>query len=186
MNVLIFVLRFDTAANVGTCLCRGVLVANGLYANSRITSFQKAQSLQALKTFPKANNILLQGEILVPWHSSKVLNHVYRRICNLGNVQCDISCLCLKIPREFLRAKPLLWVEKITKYRWFYTLSAAKNWKKFQSGIGYKCTSYSSVKSTKCPAQGQYSAPDSARERGRNGVELRLLHPEKALLWMWP
>ena len=49
-----------------TCLCRGVLVENVLYANSRITSFQKVQSLQALKTFPKANSILLQGEILVP------------------------------------------------------------------------------------------------------------------------
>ena len=49
-----------------TCLGRGVLVENGLYANSRITSFQKIQNLQELKTFPKANNILLQGEILVP------------------------------------------------------------------------------------------------------------------------
>ena len=49
VNVLIFVLRFDTAANVGTCFDRGVLVENGLYANSRITSFQKAQSLQTLK-----------------------------------------------------------------------------------------------------------------------------------------
>ena len=63
VNVLIFVLRFNTAANVGTCLCRGVLVINVVYANSRITSFQKAQSLQALKTFPKANSILLQGKI---------------------------------------------------------------------------------------------------------------------------
>lgn len=63
VNVLIFVLRFNTAANVGTCLGRGVLVENGLYANSRITSFQKAQSLQALKTFPKANSILLQEKI---------------------------------------------------------------------------------------------------------------------------
>ena len=49
LNVLIFVLRFDTAANVGTCLDRGVLVENVLYANGRITSFQKVQSLQALK-----------------------------------------------------------------------------------------------------------------------------------------
>lgn len=58
VNVLIFVLRFDTAANVGTCLCRGVLVENVLYANSRITSFQKVQSLQALKTFSKVNDML--------------------------------------------------------------------------------------------------------------------------------
>ena len=65
VNVLIFVLRFDTAANVGTCLGRGVLVINVLYANSRITSFQKVQSLQTLKTFPKANNILLHGGILI-------------------------------------------------------------------------------------------------------------------------
>ena len=82
----------------------------------------------------------------MPWHSSKVLNHTYRRICNLGNVQCDISCLCLKAPREFLRVKPLQWVEKIAKNRWFRTFWVAKNWKKFQSGIGYKCGSYSSVK----------------------------------------
>ena len=66
VNVLIIVLRFNTAANVGTCLGRGVLVENGLYANRRKTSFQKIQNLQELKTFPKANNILLQGEILVP------------------------------------------------------------------------------------------------------------------------
>ena len=46
-----------------TCFGRGVLVENSLYANSRITSFQKVQSLQALKTFPKANNILLHGKI---------------------------------------------------------------------------------------------------------------------------
>ena len=65
MNVLTFVLRFDTAANVGTCLDRGVSVENVLYANSRITSFQKTQSLQVLKTFPKANNILLQEEFLI-------------------------------------------------------------------------------------------------------------------------
>jgi len=32
-----------------TCLCRGVLVINVLYANSRITSFQKIQRLQVLK-----------------------------------------------------------------------------------------------------------------------------------------
>lgn len=63
MNVLIFVLRFNTAANVGTCLDRGVLVINVLYANSRITSFQKIQSLQVLKTFPKVNDMLLQGKI---------------------------------------------------------------------------------------------------------------------------
>ena len=37
-------------------------------------------------------------------------------------------------------------MEKTTKYRRFYTLSTAENWKKFQSGIGYKCSSYSSVK----------------------------------------
>ena len=54
---MIFVLRFDTAANVGTCLGRGVLVENGLYANSRITSFQKMQSLQVLKTFTKINDM---------------------------------------------------------------------------------------------------------------------------------
>ena len=42
-----------------TCLGRGVLVANALYANSRIASFQKTQSLQALKTFPKVNDMLL-------------------------------------------------------------------------------------------------------------------------------
>ena len=34
----------------------------------------------------------------------------------------------------------------MTKYRCFCTFRAAKNWKKFQSGIGYKCGSYSSVK----------------------------------------
>ena len=82
----------------------------------------------------------------MPWHSNKALNHIYRRICNLGNVQCDISCLCLKVPREFLRAKPPQWVEKTTKYRRFYTFWTARNWKRFQSGIGYKCSSYSSVK----------------------------------------
>lgn len=53
---------------------------------------------------------------------------------------------CLKAPREFLRVKPLLWVEKTTKYRWFCTFWAAKNWKKFQSGVRHKCSSYSSVK----------------------------------------
>ena len=79
----------------------------------------------------------------MPWHSSKVLNHTYRRICNLGNVQCD---LYLKVPRECPRVKPLLWVEKIAKYRWFCAFWAAKNWKKFQSGVRYKCGSYSSVK----------------------------------------
>lgn len=57
-----------------------------------------------------------------------------------------VACLCLKALREFLRVKPLLWVEKITKYRWFCTFWTAKNWKKFQSGVRYKCDSYSSVK----------------------------------------
>ena len=40
------------ACDVGVrylCLDRGVLVINVLYANSRITSFQKIQSLQVLK-----------------------------------------------------------------------------------------------------------------------------------------
>ena len=56
------------------------------------------------------------------------------------------SCLCLKAPRESPRVKPLQWVEKITKYRHFCTFWAAKNWKKFQSGVRHKCSSYSSVK----------------------------------------
>lgn len=34
---------------------------------------------------------------------------------------------------------------KNTKYRWFYILSAAKNWKKFQSGVRHKYTSYGGV-----------------------------------------
>lgn len=57
-----------------------------------------------------------------------------------------VACLCLKAPREFPRAKPLQWVVKTTEYRRFCTFWAAKNWKKFRSGIGYKYTSYSSVK----------------------------------------
>ena len=56
------------------------------------------------------------------------------------------SCLCLKAPRGFLRVKPPQWVEKITKYRRFCMFRATKNWKKFQSEIRHKCTSYSSVK----------------------------------------
>ena len=76
----------------------------------------------------------------------KNLNHIYRRICNLGNVQCDISCLCLKAPREFLRVKPRQWAEKTTKWRRFCTFWAVKNWKKFQNGVRHKCGSYSSVK----------------------------------------
>ena len=63
--------------------------------------------------------------------------------CSATSVE---SCLCLKVPREFPRAKPPQWVEKATKYRWFYTFQAAKNWKKFQSGIWYKYASYSGVK----------------------------------------
>ena len=42
-----------------TCLDRGVLVINVLYANSRITSFQKTQRLQVLKAFLKVNDMLL-------------------------------------------------------------------------------------------------------------------------------
>ena len=57
-----------------------------------------------------------------------------------------VACLCLKAPREFPRVKPLLWVEKTTKYRRFRTFWATKNWKKFQSGVRHKCGSYSSVK----------------------------------------
>lgn len=34
----------------------------------------------------------------------------------------------------------------MTKCRRFCTFRAAKNWKKFQSGVRYKCDSYSSVK----------------------------------------
>ena len=37
-------------------------------------------------------------------------------------------------------------MEKTTKYRWFCTFLDAKNWKKIQSGIGHKYTSYSGVK----------------------------------------
>ena len=37
-------------------------------------------------------------------------------------------------------------MEKTTKYRWLCTFRAAKNWKKFQSGVRYKCDSYSSKK----------------------------------------
>ena len=37
-------------------------------------------------------------------------------------------------------------MEKTTKYRYFRTFPSAKNWKKFQSGVRYKCSSYSSVK----------------------------------------
>lgn len=37
-------------------------------------------------------------------------------------------------------------MEKTTKYRYFRTFPTAKNWKKFQSGVRHKCTSYSSVK----------------------------------------
>ena len=37
-------------------------------------------------------------------------------------------------------------MEKTTKYRPFCTFPTVKSWKKFQSGIGYKCGSYSSVK----------------------------------------
>ena len=37
-------------------------------------------------------------------------------------------------------------MEKITKYRWFCSFRTAKNSKKFQSGVRYKCDSYSSVK----------------------------------------
>ena len=35
---------------------------------------------------------------------------------------------------------------KTTEYRRFCTFRTAKNWKKFQSEIGYKYTSYSGVK----------------------------------------
>lgn len=34
----------------------------------------------------------------------------------------------------------------MTKCRRFCTFRAAKNWKKFQSGVRYKCDSHSSVK----------------------------------------
>ena len=37
-------------------------------------------------------------------------------------------------------------MEKTTKYRRFCIFWTAKNWKKFQSGVRHKCTSYSSVK----------------------------------------
>ena len=37
-------------------------------------------------------------------------------------------------------------MEKTTKYRPFCTFPAVKSWKKFQSGVRYKCDSYSSVK----------------------------------------
>ena len=57
-----------------------------------------------------------------------------------------VVCLCLKAPREFPRAKPLQWVVKTTEYRRFCTFWAAKNWKKFRSGVRHKCGSYSSVK----------------------------------------
>lgn len=57
-----------------------------------------------------------------------------------------VVCLCLKAPREFPRAKPPQWVVKTTEYRRFCTFSTAKNWKKIQSGVRHKYTSYSSVK----------------------------------------
>ena len=57
-----------------------------------------------------------------------------------------VVCLCLKAPREFPRVRPLLWVEKTTKCRRFYAFWTAKSWKKIQSGVRHKCTSYSSVK----------------------------------------
>lgn len=37
-------------------------------------------------------------------------------------------------------------MEKTTKYRCFGAFLATKNWKKIQSGIGHKYTSYSGVK----------------------------------------
>ena len=44
-----------------------------------------------------------------------------RNRCALNMVACSAtsveSCLCRKVPREFLRVKPLQLVEKIAKYR---------------------------------------------------------------------
>ena len=105
-----------------------------------------------------------------------------------------VVCLCLKAPREFPRVKPLLWVEKTTKYRWIYTLSAAKNWKKFQSGVGHKCSSYCSVvvrNRQNALYKGNIALPtvQNARSMGAREGKTRSFRgfylPKKiALLWM--
>ena len=89
------------------------------------------------KTFGKTKNLHIVSEF---W-PLKVLTTTYCVIC----MSSFESCLCLKAPREFLRVKPPQWAEKTTKYRHFRTFPSAKNWKKFQSGVRYKCSSYSSV-----------------------------------------
>ena len=125
--------------------------------------------------------------IVVIFWLFKALTTTYCVIC-ISSVE---SCLCLKVLREFPRVKPLLWVEKIAKNRRFCTFRAAKNWKKFQSGVRHKYTSYSSVKAD-CPVWSRNTAFSSAkcrepkRERGQNECELRRLCSEKALLWMRP
>ena len=115
----------------------------------------------------------------------KALTTTYCVIC-MSSVE---SCLCRKVPRGFLRVKPLLWVEKTTEYRWFCTFWIAKNWKKSRRGVRHKCGSYSSAKAN-CPAWGWNAASSSikcrkhGRRKGQNKGRLRLLCPERALLWM--
>ena len=116
--------------------------------------------------------------IVVIFWPLKALTTTYCVIC-MSSVE---SCLCRKAPREFPRGRPRQWVEKTTKYRWFRTFWTAKNWKKIQSGVRHKCGSYSSVKLESwqialCEAEILLLVV-------QNEVKLRLLCPEKALVWM--
>ena len=64
----------------------------------------------------------------------------------------------------------------------------AKNWKKFQSGVRHKCGSYSSVKLenwqiARYEAEILLLVVQKAENLGMRKAEMRLLRPQRALLW---
>ena len=82
-------------------------------------------------------------------------------------------------------------MEKTTKYQRFCALSNAKNWKKFQSGVRHKRGSYSSVKLENRQialreAEILHLVVQKAENLGMRKAEMRLLRPERTLLWMRP
>ena len=132
---------FDFQRAVAPCL-------NGcLFPTALISSCLNCRSLGGAEIclvskrmfIPDGTPVLVTEYYILTRRNIETLNIV---VCSATNVE---SCLCLKVPREFLRAKPLQWVEKTTKYRRFCTFWIAKNWRKFQSGVRHKYTSYGGV-----------------------------------------
>ena len=129
---------FDFQRAVAPCL-------NGcLFPTALISSCLNCRSLGGAEIclvskrmfIPDGTPVLVTEYYILTGRNIETLNMV---VCSATNVE---SCLCLKVPRVFLRGKPLQWVKKTTKYRWFYTLSAAKNGRnsRAESGINTPLT----------------------------------------------